>query len=634
MSSPLLEHSEGHSYPHDTVYHQMISNVNPSALTPFGTQPSSPASPINFSPYAREVPSKIPAQSIRCLRADWDVQTSLTLTLRRTLEVLNALVVQLATYSKQLDLDIVANLERLSTTRGRLGAAEMEVQRKKRILLEEKQGMLSKITHCAKDVLEELNSRNAETLTDSTQLILNSLVTQVRTLDFAAPDISTLTVLLRDDVIEEIRTLRSKVFDTSSVRITNRKTFPLKDLRIRCAVFDPDVSKNGLMYVGTEEGRVCCISMMDGSVVAEYRGHVYGITCIVISPFRSSKILITGSVDKTLRMIRVDKNGDLQCVFAEHRGHITGISCDSASGCIFTTSFDRQMLSWTFRHGVSEGVAFVAPSPIHSMIRSGSRIALGCRSGEVVLLTVENRKAFFEHFFAREPTAIEWTLMKESELMRYQSFLQQHRVTWGGHHNAVWCLAESQNFLFSGGDSGLIIQWDLTTKAKVRTYRNHVDRVSGIYVTREGLLVSSSYDATIVISNTVDGEVVAIERPHYHSITAICMGHLPLTADNSKPNFAMPDDIGIAGRKQASFTSSASNVTPVQQPEEPLEEWAGSMTMISICSEDLPQGPPPRPDPKPQFVTQLVSVSLDKSITILDITTMQVSVEQKGSGTP
>ena len=490
--------------------------------------------------------------------------------------------------------------------------------------------MLSRVTNNVIELLEDLTSRTPETLTDAVVLLLTNITAQARGVDWAAPDLTLLTSLLREDVVEETRIPRVKSFDAGSVKVTQRARFELKGLRIRCAVLDTYVSKNGLMYVGTEEGRVCCISLMDGSIVNEYFGHVYAVTCISVTQYRSTRLLITGSVDKTLRMHRLDKNNaGLQCVFAEHKGVITGVQCDPAIGCIFTTSFDRQMLSWTFRHGLCDGVAFVAPTPIHSMVASGSRIMLGCRSGEVFLLTIENKKAFFEHCFAREPSAIEWNTLKESDLIRYKGYIQQHRVTWGGHATPVWCLAESQNFLFSGGDNGMIIQWDLVAKARVRSYHDHVDRVASIHVTREGLLISSSYDATIVISNTGDGEAMIIERPHYHSITAVLVGNLPHAAGVSKMNLAMPAELfGPVSSMRVVPSVVAPPPTPPMAPdmhtEETISSWNDNPINQSQGDDTGPiadrgrSAPPPE---KPLAVIQLVSVSLDKSITILDVTT-------------
>eukprot|EP00759_Apiculatamorpha_spiralis_P003116 PhF_6_TR11522/c0_g1_i1/m.18453 len=619
-------------------------------------------SPPLYGNYTRDVPSIIPPQQLLTLRAEWDLHTNLNLIHRRSIECIKTFLINARAFRGLLEDDIAGCLEKLAGTRRRLIPPAMDLVRNKLTSLEDTQRDLSKFISLCHDIAEELKTRGPETLTDTAVAVLVGLTAHLREIDWACPSFKPLLASVRDDVMDDVRLQRQKVLDASCVKVSQRAQYNIPGARIRCFAMDPDVSKNSIIYVGTEEGRVLSISLVDGQVRHEFRGHVYPVTCITVTQCKSQRLLITGSVDKTVRLNRLEitqKNmatqankTDLHSIFAEHKGHITGVAGFPTTGTIFTTSFDRQILSWTYRHGLSEGIAFTANSPIHGICASANRVAVGCRNGEVLLLVVDHKKAYFEHCFAREPTAVEWATMSETDQSRYKGYLNQRRLTWGGHTDAVWSLVEVQSFLFTGSDNGTVIQWDMKSMAKVRSFRHHVDRVSSIVVLKEGLVITSSYDATIVITSVSDGEILHTLRPTFHSITGLIQTTLPHVAGAPKLNLEMPEEIvapkpavlpptnlplAPAASSQVAPLSSITSADDIgswgdtnmeegaASPLPRVSNSAGGVGGTGVTSPERPpsagQRPPSAQQPARQSVVQLVAVSFDRTVTILDVTT-------------
>eukprot|EP00760_Papus_ankaliazontas_P031548 PhM_4_TR5332/c0_g1_i1/m.46243 len=545
-------------------------------------------------------PATIPNQSVLDLRADWDIKTHLARAHRRAVECLMELELNLKPHIRALENEMMDILERLAATRYRVGVQEQVALSRRRTELEERQALASRIDLRSSELREDLSTHSSEQLTDAMVELLGNLCAQIRALDWKrAVDLSTVTSLLQDDLSEEIRIPRQTLMESSDVDVKLRTKFTLKGLRIRCAALDPDAGTNAWLYIGTEEGRACCVSLVDGSIVQEFHGHHYPITCISVSYVRGTKYLMTGGMDKTVRMFRIIESPsradgedaaascDLKCIFAEHRGVISGVAAEGgASGSIFTSSYDKTVMLWTVRHGLSDGVAFTAPAPIHGIHVEGTRLSVGCRDGTVVLLTIDGRRCFFEHIFAREPTQIEWATFADAERTRLRSYIAQKRVTWGSHTNAVGCIAEAQSFLFTGGDDGRIIQWDLLTKTRVRCLHEHVDIVTAMHVTREGLLFSSSFDATIVISNIKDGERLHTLRPHYHRITGLMVATLPHTAGNAGRLDLSGIDAGSTKEQQSADAGPQSAASVSSMPRASVVLGSSGMGLGRAASPD------------------------------------------------
>jgi WD40 repeat protein len=106
-----------------------------------------------------------------------------------------------------------------------------------------------------------------------------------------------------------------------------------------------------------------------------------------------------------------------------------------------------------------------------------------------------------------------------------------------GHKCAVTVvLAPGGGLLFSGDDSGTILWWDTTGAYQAaamvfrrpqRRLRGHVDAITALDVTPDGLLISASKDALLVVWSWLEGVPLHSLRAHHHCVTGIFIGALP-----------------------------------------------------------------------------------------------------------
>ncbi len=103
-----------------------------------------------------------------------------------------------------------------------------------------------------------------------------------------------------------------------------------------------------------------------------------------------------------------------------------------------------------------------------------------------------------------------------------------------GHSCGVSCtIMPGNNFLFSGDDRGVVLMWDcrgafaqeaaIFRRPRKRFQGGHVDAITSLAATSDGLLCSGSKDALVVVWSWVDGVKLHSLHHHHHIVTGISL---------------------------------------------------------------------------------------------------------------
>ena len=112
-----------------------------------------------------------------------------------------------------------------------------------------------------------------------------------------------------------------------------------------------------------------------------------------------------------------------------------------------------------------------------------------------------------------------------------------------GHSCGVSCsILPGNNFMFSGDDRGVILMWDcrgafsqdaaIFRRPRKRFQFGHVDAITGLAATSDGLMCSASKDALVVVWSWIDGVKLHTLHHHHHVVTGLTLASHHVPYDN------------------------------------------------------------------------------------------------------
>eukprot|EP01062_Namystynia_karyoxenos_P079793 TRINITY_DN8482_c0_g1_i2.p1 TRINITY_DN8482_c0_g1~~TRINITY_DN8482_c0_g1_i2.p1 ORF type:complete len:668 (+),score=208.27 TRINITY_DN8482_c0_g1_i2:80-2005(+) len=474
-------------------------------------------------------PVVLPAE-LRCsLQAEWARQLDAERLLATALEGLSALDQAAKRHLPELEDRLLGLLKGCVAAGGKLDKQEAAVRRE----LEQRLSELTTKLHAA-DALHAAvaQKRQSEGYSDAALTAVRAVVADLESVDMSRPEALSVRALT-----PETARLVSMPREALPSPLTLRRDDPPLDLDAGVTAVCQDGAGQGTLIVGLQSGRILRVSIATRSVDTEFPGHQYPVTVVSVLVLRGRWCLCSSARDKTVRIADLQTQQPLHCL-TEHSGCVTAMHV--VAGTLFTTSLDGTVSYWHLRHGRRQGALVRVVEHLHSsLFTPDGELYVGCRNGSVIRHSTDTSD---------------------------QSFSAVATAQWGAHKGAVLCMAlHTGGFLVTGGADCTACLWDLGTADGsgaprwVRTLRHHVDSVTAVLPTQDGLLFTASADALVVCWHLCSGAPLQVLKGHYHSVAGLAIVSLPRplpggedaaptsgvkqTYSELRKLFAIPDDM-------------------------------------------------------------------------------------------
>lgn len=227
-----------------------------------------------------------------------------------------------------------------------------------------------------------------------------------------------------------------------------------------------------------------------GKYMKIFCDHTDAITCSTMwKSVNVGNLLITGSVDKTLRIWDLD---NMSCIYVL-RGHSKSITCvdtspdNAINPIIVSGAMDCKVIVWSILTGAEIHTLYGHPQELCSTV-------LWASGSSIFLFTV-----------CADTNIRFWDIFDTSE---------QGDII-GRHHNGTTCLAVvhlfGASYLISGGHDGLLKVWDIITRCLHKTLNVHSCKVCSIAISATSLIplmVSGGADGRIIVWDLNNFEIL------------------------------------------------------------------------------------------------------------------------------
>ncbi|CUF73620.1 WD40 repeat-containing protein, putative [Bodo saltans] len=335
-----------------------------------------------------------------------------------------------------------------------------------------------------------------------------------------------------------------------------------------------------------------------------FAGHVYRVNSLqLISHGERGKLLVSTSADKTVRWFHAT-TGALVGLVGPERGMVAGCASYLCNmDAIVTGHLDGSLNLWDVQSGeLLRTVIQLIRCPIHSchvavpqqpwpsppgaatasledstskLLPSSSStsytIIVGCRNGHVYGLKVTThpsaRVKAWNDDLSTDPAEAAFAFLPdhaEGSLISMDST----RVCRGGHSKPVVKIASLASYLFTGDTEGTVIKWDLDHREKLMQFRGHIDDITALVATSDGLLFTASKDGLFILWDSATGAALQRVGRHYHQIVGLAVGFRGPSAHSMQASSMMMDASPMA-------TSLSPPASP-QVPSSPAASIAAS----------------------------------------------------------
>jgi len=317
-----------------------------------------------------------------------------------------------------------------------------------------------------------------------------------------------------------------------------------------------------------------------GKLLTKLEGHKGAVTALA---FLTPNLLATTSGDKTLKIWDIAAGTAKVC-----SGHTSAVLCTALGGpWIVTGGTDRSIRGWNATTGEA-GFTWVGKSAVCSVAvrKDGGRIAVGCASGDVILLETDGTKepkvlstsaahaagvaslAFTSNgdrlaSAGGDGVVRLWNIGQNATPSQIAKFDQAIKAgTSGTTPVTAVAFSADDKFIVGGGAEGVVRIWDVATSGEVRVLRAHSGWVTG---------VAYAPDGRTVLSCSVDKSARVFELPRSESSAPGHMGKALSIAVSRDGKYAATgsEDKTVkvwdlaAGREITTLSGSESHVSAV-----------------------------------------------------------------------
>eukprot|EP01006_Ploeotia_vitrea_P053973 TRINITY_DN67834_c7_g4_i1.p1 TRINITY_DN67834_c7_g4~~TRINITY_DN67834_c7_g4_i1.p1 ORF type:complete len:623 (+),score=58.69 TRINITY_DN67834_c7_g4_i1:62-1930(+) len=470
----------------------------------------------------RDEPSIIPPQYTLSLRAEWDREVRCKLAVKNAAAKLHQMSEFLEKQSPIFEAKLLEALKKRTKTEITFAEANLEDSRNKR-------------DHIAK-LLEVLTLKEEVDFVDE-------FIDELEVFDERQ--------ILGPAVLDLGKKHRAESYSMDNIMMAASPiaTFNI-GARVRCHCKDDIIPWH--IYLALETGEVSLWDLQKQKEIKRMPVGIYPLTCLrvgnITGPLTGNKkYLFTSGKDKTVRVWDVMKNEVID-VFVNHTGRVRQLQLRDS--VLYSAGYDGAILAWDVKRGrcmttvwqsrmrpnqfttlkkKNKGdnkEAETVPNPIHKFLFTKvdgddtEYIVTGHRDGSVRMMVFDSQ--VHKVLPANKTRA---RRKKEAALAGKEDDSddedEESEKLTPAHAAAVRCMATHGDFLLTGGDDKIIIQWDLRDRIRTREYRRHVDSVVDVKVSGDGLLFSASQDALIMIWNTIDGSFVRELHHHFHFVSCL-----------------------------------------------------------------------------------------------------------------
>eukprot|EP00760_Papus_ankaliazontas_P011929 PhM_4_TR1511/c0_g1_i1/m.102987 len=227
------------------------------------------------------------------------------------------------------------------------------------------------------------------------------------------------------------------------------------------ATASPPVIEDGLLVSASQDGTLKVWDISTAKCLHTLSGHECCVECVAGAP--RGPHVVSGSVDGCVALWHAGE-GTLKRKFRTHVGRILGLSPFDDGRVVATASDDGMVKVVDLEHGKITS-HFNLQVPQHCLTSADGVLYSGGGDGRVY--TLDPRVS------------------------------QPHGQLTGGHKDVVVGVSTHGTRVFSGGDDGIVCQWEMRSGALEHTYRGHSRAVSALRVSREGHLFTGSFDGTL-----------------------------------------------------------------------------------------------------------------------------------------
>jgi WD40 repeat protein len=215
------------------------------------------------------------------------------------------------------------------------------------------------------------------------------------------------------------------------------------------------------------------------------------VTALAFDP--SSRFLVSGSEDSTLRLWNVKNSSEIRSVVGHRMAEITGAAVTPDSKTVVTAGRDSVLRVWDFATGRASKILQGHEHAIKALALrpDGKAVAGGGEDTRILVWNTSNGK------------------------------LTQ---TLNGHDDFVNSVAFSPDgkTLASGSNDMRVILWDIATQKPRAVLRGHADAVNAVAFSADGSIVASaSDDATIRLWDARSGQALATLNGHKGVVTTL-----------------------------------------------------------------------------------------------------------------
>jgi WD40 repeat protein len=280
--------------------------------------------------------------------------------------------------------------------------------------------------------------------------------------------------------------------------------------------------------------------------VKVFAGHVYRVNSLqMISHGDRGKLLVSTSADKTIRWFNAT-TGALVGLVGPERGMAAGCASYICNiDAIVTGHLDGSLNLWDVQSGeLLRTVIQLIRCPIHSChvavpsqpfassaedskLPTTYTIIVGCRNGHLYGLNIttcpSTRVKSWNDDLSSDPAVAAFAFLPDHAEGSFIS-MDASRVCRGGHSKPIVKIASLASYLFTGDTEGTVIKWDLDHREKLMQFRGHIDDITALVATSDGLLFTASKDGLFILWDSATGAALQRVGRHYHQIVGLAVG--------------------------------------------------------------------------------------------------------------
>ena len=291
------------------------------------------------------------------------------------------------------------------------------------------------------------------------------------------------------------------------------------------------------VLLGTYKGNILLLSLAEGMVLRQWRGHKATISAVVISPEGEWALSGSLSFDGTIK--RWDcVTGECVATWQGHSSWVSALALSSEGDWALSGSADGDIKHWNCVTGECVATWQEHTGKVNALALSleGGWALSGSSDYTIKRWDCETGACVATWHGHMEPVSAlvlspegGWALSAGSwdkTIKRWDCETGKCVATWQGHTGVVNALALSSEsgWALSGSWDKTIKRWDCVTSVCVATWQGHTEKVTGLALSPEGSwALSGSYDKTIKRWDCVTGACVATWQAHTYRVTTLVL---------------------------------------------------------------------------------------------------------------